>query len=212
MKGLEHLPSEERLRELPLFRLENRTERNGTEQNRIEQNKPVQSEGTYKDRLVQLCDHLRKKRRLGGELVSVHKCLKGGCREDGVRLFAVVPRDRTRGNGRKLEHRRFLLEIRKRFLYCESDGALALLEQGLAQGDLQRSLWTSAILGSLAGAFPQCCKGRVLLWQPLEEPSQGTLSAPRRSPGFPRLPFAALPIAGPLRSGPPASHHSTCPA
>ena len=131
MKGLEHLPSEERLRELPLFRLENRTERNGTEQNSIEQNKPVQSEGTYKDRLVQLCDHLRKKRRLGGELVSVHKCLKGGCREDGVRLFAVVPRDRTRGNGRKLEHRRFLLEIRKRFFTVRVMEPWPCLSRGL---------------------------------------------------------------------------------
>ena len=45
----------------------------------------------------------------------MHKCWKGGRKEGGVRLFAVVPRDRTRGNGRKLEPRRFLLEIRKRF-------------------------------------------------------------------------------------------------
>lgn len=35
-------------------------------------------------------------------------------KENGVRLFAVVPRDRTRGNEHQLEHRRFLLAVRKR--------------------------------------------------------------------------------------------------
>jgi len=39
--------------------------------------------------------------------------LKGRCKEDGARLFPVVPSDRIRGSGHKLKHWKFLLNIRK---------------------------------------------------------------------------------------------------
>lgn len=55
------------------------------------------------------------------EDIKEHQCVKGGCNEDTARIFSVVPSDRTGSDGFKLKHRRFPLDSKKHFFYCEGD-------------------------------------------------------------------------------------------
>jgi len=67
------------------------------------------------ERLRELGLFSRKKRRLRGDPVNAYKYLKGGCQEDEARDFLVVPSYSTRGNGHKLKHRNFRLNMMKNF-------------------------------------------------------------------------------------------------
>jgi len=51
----------------------------------------------------------------------------GRSEEDGTRLCSLVPRDRTRGNGHRLKHSKFCLNIR--LFYCECGQTLAEVAQ-----------------------------------------------------------------------------------
>jgi len=63
---------------------------------------------SYEERLREPGLFSLKKRRLRGDLIYTYKYLQGGCQEGG-------PSDRRRGNGHKLKHRKFHLNMRKSF-------------------------------------------------------------------------------------------------
>lgn len=63
---------------------------------------------SYKEWLRELgLFHLEKG--LLRDFINVYRYLKGGYQEDGARVSSVLPSDRTRGSGHKLNHKMFRL-------------------------------------------------------------------------------------------------------
>lgn len=56
-----------------------------------------------------------------GEVINMYKHLNRGCKEEGVRFFSVVHKDRTRDQGHKLEHGRCSMNTGRAHCCWESD-------------------------------------------------------------------------------------------
>jgi len=105
-----------------------------------------------------VCSVLRK---LGGDLINVYKYLKCERQRNMPNIFSVVCGDRTRGNGHKLEHRKFHTNMQKSFFtvrVTEHWNRLPGRLWSLLLWRYSRSSWTP----TCAACYSLCCREAAL--------------------------------------------------
>lgn len=148
--------------------------------------------GMVATRMVQGLEHLSceeklrelrlfspEKSRLRWDLSNVYEYLKTGYQEDGTRLFLVVPENGTRGNGHKLNRRKFHLNMRKSFFTVRVAERWNRLPRGIVESPSRAAwMWSGAACcgwpslsrkvgwDELCGPFqPQSfCESEILGW------------------------------------------------
>ena len=84
---------------------------------------------------------------MGGDFINAHKYLRGRSQVDEARLFLVLPSKRTRGNGHKLKHRKFHMNVRKNFFTLRVTGHPNKLTREVVESPLE-------IFKTFPGTFP----------------------------------------------------------
>lgn len=112
-----------------------------------------------------------------GDLNHVYENLKGGYKEEGARLFSVIPSARTRDSGHKMGRRRFCVTIRKHF--CALQVTLVQISKrgcGISFLEISKSclnvvlgtlLWVSLLeqgVGQMDPDVPSDLSYPVILW------------------------------------------------